>query len=860
MTDRGGHYTLRGLSAALATSLLLLGAASAPSTLPADQQKIAEAIAQLGDPNFQTREQASKFLWSIGLAAEPALTEAAKDSDPEVAARAREILADFAAGIRPDSPPQLIELARGYRRTASAAERRLIVDGLFGLGVKAYPTLARLGESETDAPLKDLILKRLGAQAAAAVQSLIAANNLPGAEQLLELALADSSDSTARTYAIYHTLRGQADAKIAALQKRIDAAPSPAGVYKALAYLYRAKGNLAAALPPAEKTDPELFECLLVELGDWKRLAAQLRQRFGDEADLEHLGFLAAYQRLAGDQAAFEHSLTLIRRYVQGAANQHQSAKILLLNDRPDEAIASYSNSPDILSAFELLCAQQKYKQAIELAEKKWNPQAADNPALPCNLARTLQYLGRSKEALAILDKLPIDSPGYALIVAERQCGFDDRVLEHAMVAIDQAGGTLQSLFTAAFGASGDAVRWWNYYRSRYPDDKPRDTLRRMHDLLSGRLSARQLAALSEDASKFALQMSNRDRPSFLALLYRTMAATGQEKLSEQTLHDAIKSGGDIELGVLAASRTQWTLAEQLLAGVLQREPDNPTALCLRGWTMIRSGQKNQGRALIDRANLLLLADGRQRLTLAEILQRAGLHEAAQEQSELLSRTAAFGSTELIDSRARIAADAAKSGDYLAAAECFERSMLGCLQSGTEFLNERNYVTVPHLMHKTRAIGLLRSGKIDEALAQVKICESIIPGDTDLAIALVPLLEKTGHKKEADELFSRTLAIHERLCTDFPDSPALHNSLAWLLCRCRRNLDQAIAHAQKGIELAPKNTAIIDTLAEAYFQKGDREEAIDVIKRCIELEPASARHKAALKRLQDSSPDSDPIE
>ena len=57
-----------------------------PTFVPAaaTEQEIAQAIRQLGDNEFAVREQASQFLWKAGKAAEPALKEALKSTDPEI--------------------------------------------------------------------------------------------------------------------------------------------------------------------------------------------------------------------------------------------------------------------------------------------------------------------------------------------------------------------------------------------------------------------------------------------------------------------------------------------------------------------------------------------------------------------------------------------------------------------------------------------------------------------------------------------------------------------------------------------------------------------------------------------------------
>jgi len=105
---------------------------------------------------------------------------------------------------------------------------------------------------------------------------------------------------------------------------------------------------------------------------------------------------------------------------------------------------------------------------------------------------------------------------------------------------------------------------------------------------------------------------------------------------------------------------------------------------------------------------------------------------------------------------------------------------------------------------------------------------------------------------------SRVLKFQQDLLRANPNAPLVHNALAWLLGRTHTDLDQALAHATKAAESCPRSTAILDTLAEVYFQRGETEKAIATIRRCIAIEPESPRHAAALNRFQHSSPDTDP--
>src|SRR6185369_4692358 len=80
-----------------AAAVVLLGGSVAlaePTTKPAQTNdvRIAEAIRQLGDGDYQVRERAARELWAVGRDAEPALQKATKHPNPEIARRARSIL------------------------------------------------------------------------------------------------------------------------------------------------------------------------------------------------------------------------------------------------------------------------------------------------------------------------------------------------------------------------------------------------------------------------------------------------------------------------------------------------------------------------------------------------------------------------------------------------------------------------------------------------------------------------------------------------------------------------------------------------------------------------------------------------
>jgi hypothetical protein len=254
--------------------------------------------------------------------------------------------------------------------------------------------------------------------------------------------------------------------------------------------------------------DPELLDAILFESGDWKSLAARSRLTPDDEGDLEKLSQLATYQRLAGNKEGSDQSLATLRRFADALRGANLfMARILLLNDRSDEGIALHIAHEQIAYAFELLCAQQKYPEAFDLADKlkASHPDAA---VVQCLKARTLFSLGEKQRALAILDqqgqrlgKGGTPSAHRALIEAEYQCGRPDRAFAHCATTLALGQSTSDRLLGALFPQQAtEATMYWSVLRKRYPGDEPVQTLSRVRNLLEGKCSPEELKQLATDA------------------------------------------------------------------------------------------------------------------------------------------------------------------------------------------------------------------------------------------------------------------------------------------------------------------------------------------------------------------------
>jgi len=153
-------------------------------------------------------------------------------------------------------------------------------------------------------------------------------------------------------------------------------------------------------------------------------------------------------------------------------------------------------------------------------------------------------------------------------------------------------------------------------------------------------------------------------------------------------------------------------------------------------------------------------------------------------------------------------------------------------------------------MHAHRARAALATGSLGIVQLEADRCLSLTPGNLEVALALVPELDRRGHRQDADALYTRVAGAYSRLCEEFPRSPLVHNAAAWLSAGCRRDLNAALEHARTAVAQAPKNAGFQDTLAEVHFQRGEPAKAIELMQKCLALDPRNTYFVKQLRRFE----------
>jgi hypothetical protein len=877
---------LRTLSAlALGLLTVLPVAAEAPAAKPTAKQ-IAQWIQQLGDNSFAVREAASKKLWAAGQAAEAALEEALKSDDAEVVRRARDILDKFKWGIYADTPADVVALIQAYHTTDGNA-RLETLEKLFQAGPAGLQAVLKISKDEKDPNqrrvLNDLVSRKLPA----AFPKVLAERSYDKFEVLLELGH-DGGAINDSQYAAYWLLRGKLDERIAHFRALMVKEPAEKRAAETLTYLYRAKDDLTEARRAAEKSGRiDLLEGILYEAADWKALAAR-PDLMGAADTIEKCAYRAAFARLAGDRKDAEAALADVSKQIdkerQRELAQFAAAKAFLLNDRPAEGLALLAKSPDRQTfLFEVLCARLQYREAMELVEKQ-PAESKERRQLEVLKARTLYLLGEKDKAQTLFAHLAEQIKGGvdpswvgSLLETEYRLGLKNEAFEHCAKAIRDSlpegaklirpGTYLSKVFP---DQSETAQVWWELLRGKFTDDSPATLLKRVRDLMEGKIAVKDVKAWIEEADRRVSNPDGRTQPTEPARQRRALAeaaaAVGLDDLAHSLLEKAGTPEALIRLGDLLAGKKQWARAAERYRQAWETKNltandslpgarrSDPLPLYLAGWALEKAGQEKEGKQLIEQSHWVPLGDAPARFNFLRVLVERGHTEAARRETDLLWRVSEPNSYYSGAALRRLAITAAARKDYRKAAEGFEQSMLRCLRTYTNFVQPGAYAGVPAQVHQLRARSLIAAGQIDEALRQSELALAASPGSVDLPIALVPELDRRGRKKEAAALFDRSFAVYEKVCQDYPGCAWAHNSAAWMSACCRRNLDKALEHARKAVELAPNNAGYLDTLAEVYFQRGDQDKAVAAQKRVVELDPKRPYFRKQLRRLQAGDP------
>lgn len=142
------------------------------------------------------------------------------------------------------------------------------------------------------------------------------------------------------------------------------------------------------------------------------------------------------------------------------------------------------------------------------------------------------------------------------------------------------------------------------------------------------------------------------------------------------------------------------------------------------------------------------------------------------------------------------------------------------------------------------------NGRFDEAVELLIQCDEFIPGDPGLGETAIAELDQAGAILQADRLFGHLSRFYLEILAEYPDSALHHNNYAWLGVCAKRQTQAMLRHAEKAVSERPNTSSYLDTLATVSFQLGDKSRASRLCRRCIELNPEKKHYRDQLKLFE----------
>jgi tetratricopeptide (TPR) repeat protein/serine/threonine protein kinase len=128
--------------------------------------------------------------------------------------------------------------------------------------------------------------------------------------------------------------------------------------------------------------------------------------------------------------------------------------------------------------------------------------------------------------------------------------------------------------------------------------------------------------------------------------------------------------------------------------------------------------------------------------------------------------------------------------------------------------------------------ALAAQNKLDEAIASYRTLVELVPESPRAHTTLGVALARQNKLDEAIVCYHRAIEVN-------PKYALAHNNLAWLRATCSdaklRELAEAVAAAQKAVELSPQNPLFPSTLGAAYYRSGEWQTAITAFEKSMEL-------------------------
>jgi len=379
----------------------------------------------------------------------------------------------------------------------------------------------------------------------------------------------------------------------------------------------------------------------------------------------------------------------------------------------------------------------------------------------------------------------------------------------------------------------------WDHLKNRHGEDVA--TTIDQIGLLAGLLpdSDDQTTKLHDALVAEAIKLDDLAKDLFITTLYQlclarndlTAASQMVDSLADQTT-SLQGARNDLDYNLL-----RWESIEPVLAARIKVRPDDRLSLGKWHIALLKLGQTQKAEEVYRRAMLMSLGDPESLIDWGHYFYAVGYDEKAIELWFLAAALSDLDGDDLDEYSWAVTLLASNgeslyaSGDWqkaLAISEVFARFVMHSSAAGL-YLS----LKVRYRAEFCHGMMMLNQGGQTEGLRRLDIARQLIPGDGALADDFFPALRNKIPVKTYQGWFDESYAHIEAVSKDYPQSHNSHNTAAWLAARAVRNLDEAYAHAQKAVSSMPNQGAYLDTMAEVWFARGDRQKALMWSKKAI---------------------------
>ncbi len=209
-----------------------------------------------------------------------------------------------------------------------------------------------------------------------------------------------------------------------------------------------------------------------------------------------------------------------------------------------------------------------------------------------------------------------------------------------------------------------------------------------------------------------------------------------------------------------------------------------------------------------------------------------------------------------LDGRAAVAAwrltdllyDAGRYAEAAAAIEPIVEAIDRSRPARGEFDNLPQHDTDPPLLPSSgdliarqrfsAALAARGEGDHETEMTLLRKAIAASPSDADILIAMHRVENAPeAFVKETRRRIDEMRREFERVIWESPEASDGYNQWAWLVSNTYGDFDKAVRYSRQSLRIAPETAGYLDTLGRCLFSAGEIDEAIEVQRRAVELEP-----------------------